>query len=220
MPDGDVLLSNTDGTILAQGPRRARLRVPWRRPGPRRPSRRHLRARRLARRGGHRGGARGPLPILFIAGTWTAGAAAALLAVRRRRRLHGLFRLDFERHELIQDGRGFRRILPIQAIVGVSTPPALGHGRRRAGPRAALAAPPPVDRGAAAPWAGRRPTRSDPRSPSSGGPASRREGRAAAGQRRAVRASAGWGRPDRSRCACRGPSRGTASSRPRPGRSA
>ncbi|AUX45267.1 hypothetical protein SOCE26_067480 [Sorangium cellulosum] len=66
-----------------------------------------------------------PLPILFIAVTWAAGATAALLAVRRRRRLHGVFRLDFERGEIVQEGRGFRRIFPMGTVVGVSTPPAL-----------------------------------------------------------------------------------------------
>ncbi|WP_437791748.1 hypothetical protein [Sorangium sp. So ce693] len=124
MPDGDVLLSNTDGTILAQGP--AVLVCECRGDGL------DLAVHRVATFAlvaslvvaGIVTARAAPFPILFIAGTWTAGATAALLAVRRRRRLHGLFRLDFERHELIQDGRGFRRTLPIQAIVGVSTPPA------------------------------------------------------------------------------------------------
>ncbi|WP_437313805.1 hypothetical protein [Sorangium sp. So ce385] len=124
MPEGDVLLSNADGAIRALGPAVLVCECPG--------DGLDLAVRRVAAFAltasliivGIVAARAAPSPILFIAGTWTAGATAALLVVRRRRRLHGLFRLDFERAEIVQEGRGFRRTYPIQAIARVSTPPA------------------------------------------------------------------------------------------------
>ncbi len=72
-----------------------------------------------------------PWPILLISTTWATGALGARLAMRRRRRLHGLTRLDFERGEVIQEGRGFRRRFPTAAIAGVSTPFVAGEATER-----------------------------------------------------------------------------------------
>ncbi|KYF72461.1 hypothetical protein [Sorangium cellulosum] len=124
-PEGDVLLSNADGTILALGPTVLVCDCPG--------DGLDLAVRRVAAFAltaslvivGIVAARAAPFPIVFIAATWTAAATAALLFVRRRRRFHGRFRLDFERAEIVQEGRGFRRIFPVQAIARVSTPPAL-----------------------------------------------------------------------------------------------
>jgi hypothetical protein len=68
-----------------------------------------------------------PWPVLLISTTWAAGATAALIFVFRRRRLHGTISIDFERGQIVQDGRGFRRTFPVEAITGVSTPLATGE---------------------------------------------------------------------------------------------
>lgn len=122
----DVLLSNADGTILAHGP--AVLVCECRGEGL------DLAVRRIATFaltaaliiGGLVAARAAPWPILLVAATWSAGATASLLLVRRRRRLHGLFRIDFERGEILQEGRGFRRVFPASAIEAVSTPPVVG----------------------------------------------------------------------------------------------
>ncbi|WP_437284963.1 hypothetical protein [Sorangium sp. So ce406] len=124
-PEGDVLLSNADGAILAHGPTVLVCDCPG--------DTLDLAVRRVAAFAltasliivGIVAARAAPFPIVFIAATWTAGATAALLFVRRRRRFHGRFRLDFERAEIVQEGRGFRRIFPVEAIARVSTPPAL-----------------------------------------------------------------------------------------------
>ncbi|AUX24470.1 hypothetical protein SOCEGT47_050080 [Sorangium cellulosum] len=124
MPDGHTLLSNADGTIRADGP--DVLVCECRGDGI------DLAVRRVATFAlvvsliiaGLVTARAAPFPIVFIAVAWSACAIAALLLVRRRRRLHGVFRLDFERAELTHEGIGFRRTFPIQMIAGVSTPPA------------------------------------------------------------------------------------------------
>lgn len=124
VPDGHILLSNADGTIRAHGPDVLVCEC--------RGDAIDLAVRRVATFAlvvsfiiaGLVTARAAPFPILFIAVVWTAGAIAALWVVRRRRRMHGVFRLDFEQAEIVQEGLGFRRTFPIQMITGVSTPPA------------------------------------------------------------------------------------------------
>lgn len=63
-----------------------------------------------------------PWPILLIAITWTTGAVAAHLFVRRQRWKHGRFRIDLDRGEIVHQGRGFTRQYPLKSVVGASIP--------------------------------------------------------------------------------------------------
>lgn len=67
-----------------------------------------------------------PWPILIVTALWVTGALVALAIILRRRRLHGEVRIDFERGEITQQGRGFRRRWPTSAIAAVSTPVVAG----------------------------------------------------------------------------------------------
>jgi hypothetical protein len=63
-----------------------------------------------------------PWPILLIAITWTSGAVAAHLFVRRQRRKHGRFRIDLENAEIVHDGLGFTRKYPLGSLQWASIP--------------------------------------------------------------------------------------------------
>jgi hypothetical protein len=63
-----------------------------------------------------------PWPILLIALTWTSGAVAAHVFVRRQRWKHGRFRIDFERGEIVHAGHGFTRKYPVESVRGASLP--------------------------------------------------------------------------------------------------
>ena len=63
-----------------------------------------------------------PLPLLFIAMVWTTASAIGNAMAKRSARKHGRFRLDLERGEIVQEGRGFSRKLDARSLVHVATP--------------------------------------------------------------------------------------------------
>ena len=68
--------------------------------------------------------------LTFIGQTWglseTTGAITARWIARRRRRMHGRFRVDLERGEISQQGQGFARRWPASAIVAAALPVVTG----------------------------------------------------------------------------------------------
>ncbi|AKT43341.1 hypothetical protein [Chondromyces crocatus] len=75
-----------------------------------------------------------PWPMGFIPGIWLIGVIVARWILWRRRRLHGKFRVDFERAEVVQVGRGFERRWPASAIVAVALPVVTGPDAEAAEP--------------------------------------------------------------------------------------
>lgn len=75
-----------------------------------------------------------PWPLGLIAGTWVTGAAIARWVLRRRRRMHGRFRIDLERGEIAQQGQGFARSWPASAIVEARLPLVTGPEAEQAEP--------------------------------------------------------------------------------------
>lgn len=63
-----------------------------------------------------------PWPILLVTSVWVIGAIVALALILRRRRMHGQVRVDFERGEVVQVNRRLSRRWPITAITGLTTP--------------------------------------------------------------------------------------------------
>lgn len=63
-----------------------------------------------------------PPMILFISASWAGAATACHLIARRDNRRHGRFRVDLEKGELLQEGRGFRRSFSLRTMKHVATP--------------------------------------------------------------------------------------------------
>ncbi|EYF05834.1 hypothetical protein [Chondromyces apiculatus] len=75
-----------------------------------------------------------PWPMGFIPATWVVVALVARWLLRRRRFLHGKFRVDFERGEITQEGRGFARRWPTSAIEVATLPIVTGPDADQAEP--------------------------------------------------------------------------------------
>jgi len=82
-----------------------------------------------------------PLPLLAIAVIWTAGAAVGHGLAKRVNRKHGRFRIDLERGSIVQRGKGFSRTFDARKLVRVSTPVVSGAGDVEEGPNDAALAP-------------------------------------------------------------------------------
>ncbi|MDI1477932.1 hypothetical protein [Polyangium sp. y55x31] len=67
-----------------------------------------------------------PLPILLIAIVWTTASAIGNGIAQRSARKHGQFRIDLERGEIVQQGRGFSRTLDARALLHAATPVVAG----------------------------------------------------------------------------------------------
>jgi hypothetical protein len=67
-----------------------------------------------------------PFPILFIAILWTGGSAVGNAFGKRSLRKHGKIRVDLEREQIVQEGRGFSRTFALQNIKRISTPVVAG----------------------------------------------------------------------------------------------
>ncbi|UQA54657.1 hypothetical protein [Polyangium aurulentum] len=122
MSDEETLLSNADGTIVAEGPlvlvcvcEAAMLELGVRLISTFALVASTIIALLVALRAA-------PWPILLIAITWTTGVVAANVFVRRRRWKHGRFRVDFDRGEIVHEGRGFTRKYPLGSLQWASIP--------------------------------------------------------------------------------------------------
>ncbi len=67
-----------------------------------------------------------PVPILLIAMVWTIASAIGNGLAKRSGRKHGRFRIDLERGEIVQQGRGFSRTLDARTLLHVATPVVAG----------------------------------------------------------------------------------------------